>query len=341
MLKVAKASEIFEKRIHTAIIDVRSPAEHAQGHIPGSFNIPLFSDEERAKIGTIYKQIGTNEAFTEGMSIVQPRLKWYVEEAERISPEKRVIVHCWRGGKRSQSFGELLHQSSFDVVIIDGGYKAFRRFIKEKFVQPISLIVLSGPTGSGKTEFLKGLGERGYQILDLEAIALHKGSVFGDIGENPQPTTEQFENNLYFALQKLDLSKPIWVESESHSIGNIFIPFEFFHQMQNAKVVEVFVPFGERVEHIIRSYGLIGMEEMRSRITRIRKRMGFDQAQKALTAFENGDLKQTAEILLLYYDKAYKQSNQKLFNKPQILIEMSKVNRLEFIEKVQEIEGQF
>ena len=183
------------------VIDVRSPGEFASGHIPGAVNIPLFSDEERARVGTLYTQVSPDEAFREGLQIAGLKMTHLVDSVKPFNqiPGKEILVHCWRGGKRSKAVQWLFNFSGSHSTRLEGGYKQFRTALQNFFnLGSFDIRVLGGCTGSGKTEILEVMAQRGEQVIDLEALAHHKGSAFGSIGEMAQPTTEQFENNLFF-----------------------------------------------------------------------------------------------------------------------------------------------
>ena len=293
----------FENRV---VLDVRTPAEFAKGHIPGARNMPLFTDEERAEVGTLYKQAGKDNAFKRGLELVGPRLTAYVQQAEQFAPGKKVGVHCWRGGQRSASIAQLLTYSGFDVRVLEGGYKAFRNFVLKAFVQfNYKLVVLGGKTGSGKTEILHFLRSEGEQVLDLEAMARHKGSVFGALGQQPQPTVEQFENDLFSVLKSMDFSRRIWVENESRSIGKIFIPQGFWDKMKSSPLIHIEVPFDLRVLRLMKEYADFPKEQLMEALLKIERRMGPQNMKAAKEACEKGDLKTATELALNYYDKAY------------------------------------
>jgi tRNA 2-selenouridine synthase len=174
------------------ILDVRSPAEYLQGHIPGAKSLPLLSDEERAKVGICYKQQGRETAVELGFEIVGPKCADFITQAKHLAPDKIVRLYCWRGGMRSESMAWLLERAGFHVTLLTGGYKAFRRWGRSLFQIPQNIIILAGMTGTGKTEILKALAAKGEQILDLEQLANHRGSSYGSLGQLPQPTNEQF-----------------------------------------------------------------------------------------------------------------------------------------------------
>ncbi len=288
------------------MIDVRSPGEFARGHIPGATNIPLFSDDERAVVGTLYKQSGRDAAMLEGLRIVGPKLAPMVEQARTIAAEGRIRVHCWRGGERSGSVAWLLDKSGFhEVTTLKGGYKSFRNQVLNAFNAPVDLRVLGGYTGTGKTALLGYLRNMGEQVIDLEALAHHKGSSYGAIGELPQPTTEHFENLLWNELRHRDATRPLWVEDESLMIGRTKIPEPFFEQMRGALLFFADMPRTERAARLVTDYGKYPKEQLAEATKRIEKRLGPQNCKTALTALEADDLFTVAMITLTYYDKTY------------------------------------
>ena len=287
------------------IIDVRSPSEYSFGHIPGAVNIPLFDDEERKIVGTLYKQSGRQSALFAGLDFVGPKMSQIIKLAEKVAPEKKVLVHCWRGGMRSAGFGWLLKTAKFEVSLLEGGYKAYRNFIRQKLGEEIKLIVLGGKTGSGKSEILNQLVKFGEQIIDLEKIAHHKGSAFGDLGQKKQPTNEQFENNLFESLRKLDLNKIIWVEDESRGIGYVGIPDVFYQQMRNSNVLFLDVPKPFRVKRLVKEYATFDLQRLENAIHRITKKLGGLNTRNSIEALHQKDYNTVVDLLLVYYDKAY------------------------------------
>ena len=287
------------------LVDVRSPKEYAQGHIPGAVNIPLFDNDERALVGIRYKQGGKENAVQLGLEIVGPKLADFVKQARKIAPKKEILVHCWRGGMRSGSMAWLFETAGMKAYTLEGGYKAYRRHIRAAFSKPVQLFVLGGYTGSGKTDVLKAMEKAGEQFLDIEGIAHHKGSVFGPLGQEPQPTNEQFENNLADAWRKFDFDKPIWVEDESRHLGFCGIPDPLFQQMRQAPLIKILVPKPEREKRLVREYGSFSTEALMEQLVKIRERLGGQHLKEAITALETGNLLKVAEITLHYYDKAY------------------------------------
>ena len=293
------------KRLSTPIIDVRSPAEFGKGHIPGAFNIPLFSDEERAVIGTLYVQNGKDDAVMKGLELVGPKMKNFVLEAKKIASDNRVLVHCWRGGMRSKSMAWLFEQIGLKTTILKGGYKAYRNFVLDKINCQPDLIVIGGMTGSGKSEILRELKSNSEQVLDLEALANHKGSAFGALGQPSQPTQEQFENNLFDELWHLDLQKKIWIEDESFSIGRNQLPKRLFETMQQSPLIFISVDRQSRINRLVSEYGCFSKDLLAESIKKIEKRLGYDQAKAALEALNSDNFEAVADIALRYYDKAY------------------------------------
>jgi len=304
-MKKININDFLSEKVSTPVIDVRSPAEFKKGHVPNSHNIPLFSDEERAIVGTKYVRESRYSSIIEGLDIVGPKLSGFVEQVTSIAPDKKVIVYCWRGGMRSASMSWLFDLAGFNTKTLIGGYKAYRRYTKEYFSIPHKLIVLGGMTGSGKTELLSVLSQNGTQVVDLEGLANHKGSAFGAIGQQPQPSTEFFENLLFESLYQLDSNKPIWVEDESKAIGSDYIPDEFFNQMLNSPVVAIERPLETRINRLTKEYTDCNPQLLIDAVNRITKRLGNDNAKFAIEKINNGDFRGAVEISLRYYDKTY------------------------------------
>lgn len=287
------------------VVDVRSPSEYNAGHIPGAVNLPLFNDEERKIVGTLYKQIGRDEAIKKGLEIAGPRLSGYVSKTLQISPQRQLLIHCWRGGLRSRNMAWLLELAGFRVQLLEGGYKSYRNYIRKQLEVNRNFIVLGGKTGSGKTEILDHILQQGYQILNLEQIANHKGSAFGDLGQDEQPSNEQFENNLFKAVDELDQDKITWVEDESRGIGRVGIPEPFFNMIRNTELVFLDVPKSERILRLVKEYSGFPGVKLASAISRISKKLGGLNSKLAIDALEVNDYHTVADILLYYYDKAY------------------------------------
>jgi tRNA 2-selenouridine synthase len=221
MVTKLEVEHFLENATGRPLIDVRSPAEFAHAHIPGAISLPLFSNEERAVIGTLYKQQGREVAMMKGLSYYGANMQRIISDLKNYTDDKEVFVHCWRGGMRSGVVAWMLDLFGYKVSTLNRGYKDFRKSAIDSFNGPKNILILGGKTGSAKTEVLNALKKQGEQIIDLEALAHHKGSAFGDLGEAASPSQEQFENDLFMHFRELDWNKAIWLEDESQRIGLI------------------------------------------------------------------------------------------------------------------------
>lgn len=289
------------------VIDARSPAEHARGCIPGSLNLPVLDDEEREAVGTRHARSGSEAAVHLGLELIGPKLAAKLALARRLCRgEREVLVHCWRGGMRSNSLAWLLELGGFKVHLLTGGYKAYRNHVRASFAAPIKVLVLGGMTGTGKTDILLELAQLGSQVIDLEGLAHHRGSAFGSIGMDEQPSNEHFEAALYEAWRVLDPSRPVWVEDESSRIGTVALCDAFFERIRSGTLVTVELPVELRIARLVSMYtaeddtaGLLhGLE-------RIAKRLGSETHRRCSEAVLNGNHKEAVRLLLRYYDKGY------------------------------------
>jgi tRNA 2-selenouridine synthase len=287
------------------IIDVRSPSEFSKGHIPGSYNIPLFDDKERETVGIRYKKEGRIKAILKGLELTGPSTQSKLEQALKISKEGRLLVHCWRGGMRSEAMAWLFSLGDIQTDVLEGGYKSYRRFVLENLSAQRRMIILGGLTGSGKTYILKYLENSGRQIIDLERIANHKGSAFGSLGQLPQPTSEHFSNLLFSRLREAGNQQPIWLEDESRNIGNVFMPEEFYLSMQENPAVILLMDINARLPRLLEEYSVFTPDELAASVMRISKRLGGDNTKEAVQAIYSGDYAKAIEITLHYYDRAY------------------------------------
>lgn len=300
------AADYFAQAGQRVLLDVRSPGEYTAGHLPGAVSLPLFSDAERAEVGTLYKQESPDAALLRGLDIAGGKMRQLVESAREAAPEGRVTVYCWRGGQRSASVGWLLERAGMKVQQLIGGYKSYRTYVRNWLAEDRhQLTVLSGPTGSGKTAILRALSAVGAHTLDLEGLARHKGSSFGALGEAPQPSTEEFENLLFAALRKIPSEVRVWVEDESRMIGTVCQPQPFYQRLTSAPVVLLEQPLEWRIENLVRDYADFPLEELREAFARIKKKLGGQHLNTALEALDREDYAAAARIALGYYDKAY------------------------------------
>ena len=305
MIERIDVEAFLEKMKTFLILDVRSPWEFEQGHIPGSYNIPLFSDQEREEIGMLYHHQGRQAAIIRGLDLCLPKAGRYIPLLQKISSSEDLLLYCWRGGMRSAMMAEVFSAGGYKAGILTGGYKSFRRHTRERLSDPARIIVLGGHTGSRKTRLLDELKKAGEQVIDLEELACHRGSVFGAFGQAPQPTNEQFENNLYSRWQELDLTRPVWLEDESRMIGNVTIPDPVIEKISKGRMVLIEVPHTIRIEHLVKEYSRFDRKELAAAIRKLRLRMGGTETARALRELEQLRFDAVAEILLSYYDKAY------------------------------------
>lgn len=299
-------------------VDVRSPVEFSQGHIPGAVNIPLFADEERAQIGTVYRQVDQCQALALGEKIARPKVDGIIGQIQELLPAQ-VVIYCWRGGKRSTEICRLVNEAGIPACRLLGGYKAYRRGIRHAIEQPRKLLILGGKTGSGKTAILLGLREQGLQVIDLEGLANHKGSVFGHINENPQPTTEQFENDFYEELQHLDPEQFLLLENESYVIGSVHLPPPLLLQMRAAPLLIVEVGVEARVKRLVQEYTNTDRLELIEACRRIGKKLTALKLKEVTELLKNDDFSGACTILLGYYDHYYnrgieKRKNQEIYS---------------------------
>lgn len=288
------------------LIDVRTPAEYEAGHIAQAINLPLFSNEERAVVGTLYIRSGSDKAVEKGLEFVGHKMAGWVREARKLANGRTICLYCWRGGMRSNSMAWLFRTAGLQAITLCGGYKAYRRGLAECLNRnPWRFIILGGHTGCGKTEVLDQLKQCGQQVIDLEGLAGHRGSAFGALGQSGQPTTEQFGNRIHEVLRTFDPSRPVWCEDESLSIGRVYIPNEFFAAMSQAPLIIYDIPLSLRLERLTSEYGQYPDEKLIAAFLKIEKRLGGLQTQQAIEYIKDNRKSEAAAIALRYYDKGY------------------------------------
>ena len=301
---------VFDERI-----DVRSPAEFAEDHIPGAINLPVLDDEERARVGTLYVQGSAFAARRIGAAIVARNVAHMVETHARDKPpDWRPLVYCWRGGQRSRAVALIFAEVGWRAVQLAGGYRAWRRHVVAALAQPVrgfDLRVVCGVTGSGKSRLLAALAGVGAQVIDLEALARHRGSLLGDLPQDPQPSQKWFESQLYAALQALDRTRPVYVESESKRIGALQVPEPLLAVMREARCVRLETPTDLRVALLKEDYGhfLEDAPALGSRLAHLvplHGRATVTRWTDAATAGEHDTL--VRELLELHYDPLYQRS---------------------------------
>ena len=289
------------------VFDVRSPGEYNHAHIPGAHSLPLFTDEERKIVGTLYKQQGRQRAIKEGLDFFGPKMRQMVETVEKTTAPlqtNKILLHCWRGGMRSGAVSWLLGLYGFEVYVLEGGYKVYRNQVLQSFTEDRDCTILGGYTGSGKTAILQELQKKGHNIIDLEGLASHKGSAFGGIGLPAQPTQEMFENLLAMELDRIG-HQHFFLEDESQRIGILNIPHEFWKTMRTKEIYFVDIPFEERLANIVEEYGQCDKDRLQLAIERIQKRLGPLETKTALLQLEQNEIAACFAILLSYYDKQY------------------------------------
>lgn len=289
------------------VADVRTPSEYKQGHIPGAVNIPLFSDDERACVGTIYKRQGREKAVLKGLEFVGTKMSRLLKEGIKASGRgRKLMLYCWRGGMRSESMAWLVSRVEIKCNLLEGGYKSYRSHILEHLSQDRKIIIIGGYTGSGKTSILEKLKEKGEQVIDLEGIANHRGSAFGGLGKETQPTSEQFANLLYEEMKDLDPERRLFMEDESRSIGSLFMPDEIFEKIRKSNIIAITPAPGVRIPQLLEEYGGFPHDDLITSVKKIEKRIGSENMAKAIESINTGNIKDAIEIVLNYYDNAYK-----------------------------------
>ena len=311
-------SEELEKfrKFRGPLIDVRSPDEYYKGNLPNSINIPLFDNEERSIIGTIYKNYGREKAVIKGLEFVAHNienivnnlieaLNLYKSNNNLEIEEPTIKIYCARGGMRSMSISWLLEKYNLKNITLQGGYKSYRRWTLDSFKNDWELVVVGGKTGTGKTKLLNILKENNNQIIDLEGLACHRGSTFGGLGMKKQPSNEQFENLIAEELNRFKKNKKIFVEAESANIGKCKIPHDFFSKMKNSERIEIIKSESNRLEELIKTYSVFEEQDLVDAVMRIKKRLGPQRTKIAVDSIKNKDWKSVCKSVLEYYDKCY------------------------------------
>ena len=294
------------------IIDVRSPSEFAEDHIPGAVNLPVLDDEERARVGTTYVQESRFLARRMGAALVAKNIGHHLETAlANEGPDFKPLIYCWRGGQRSNSMALVLAQVGWRVIVLKGGYKTYRRAVQTRLYDDelgLRLVLLDGGTGTGKTEMLKSVARRGVQVLDLENLALHRGSLFGALEGKPQPSQKWFESTLMKALAGMDPSRPVLVEAESSKIGNRTLPPAVWRAMEQAPRIEISAPIEKRAEYLVNRYRdvVLNRELLERVLTQLEVYPGRKQLANWRELADAGQYEELVQqVVERHYDPAY------------------------------------
>ncbi len=310
-----KRTRNWLEKPYDMIIDVRSEGEFAEDHIPGARSMPVLNDRQRAEIGTIYKQVGAFEAKRRGAALVARNIAAHIEtHLADTSRDFSPLLYCWRGGQRSGAMARILSEIGWQVTLIDGGYKTYRKAVLDgldTLPPQLRVIMLRGRTGTAKTRILRAAAEFGAQVIDLEGLASHRGSLLGPEPGNPQPTQRQFESRLFAAMRKLDAARPVFIEAESNKIGDLHIPRALWHRMRDAPALQVVAPLAARVGFLIADYDHIVAEPERLKplLSWVVTRIGHERVESWQSCIDAGDWAGfVTHVLEDHYDPAYDRS---------------------------------
>lgn len=292
------------------IIDVRTPLEYAEDHLPGAINVPILTNEERIEIGTIHKQVGPREARMRGLELTCGRFADLVRRVIDLAAGRTVLAYCWRGGLRSRSMAILLEMSGHPVVQLEGGYKAFRAMVLdyfETFTPPAPLLVIHGMTGTGKTGFINGLDRQRWSPVDLEGLACHRGSAFGQVGLDQSLSQKRFDTLLWDTFRRAEPGRPIVLEGESQRIGRIILPGRLYQVMSASRKVWCHASLDTRVERLTAEYAREEYRQpMLDALERIRKKLGSKLHDELVHMLVKWDVEGVCRVLVeQYYDKLY------------------------------------
>jgi tRNA 2-selenouridine synthase len=303
---------------YSEIIDVRSPSEFVEDHIPGAINLPVLNDTERAKVGTLYKQVCPFQARKLGASLVARNIAQHLDSHFTAKDKAyRPLVYCWRGGQRSNSIALVLSQIGWSVTVLEGGYKTYRAYVRDQLQhlpEQFTYQVLSGLTGTGKTHILRRIANQGVQVLDLEGLANHRGSLLGQEWEgklSPQPSQKHFESLVVQQLQKFDPSKALWVEAESNKIGQVYLPASLWQRMKQAKCIEIQLPQAARIEWLLQEYPhfITHPNLLKHKLEHLKPRYGREKINEWYSLIDGGQWHALVEDLLTHhYDPTYRRS---------------------------------
>ncbi len=319
-MKFPDSASVAQIDLFDEVIDVRSPAEYAEDHVPGAHSLPVLDDAERAEIGTLYKQSSPFESKRRGAALVARNIARHLETSFATKDRSwRPLVYCWRGGKRSGAMVHVLREVGWQAAQLDGGYKAYRREVVDSLdtlPEQFRYLVLCGETGSAKSRLLEALAREGAQVLDLEGLARHRGSVLGNLPEAPQPAQKMFETLIWDALRRLEPARPVFVEAESKKIGQLQVPEGLIHRMRAAECVRLGVPATERVQFLIDEYRhfLADPATLKAQLDCLTGLHGKETIGAWKSFVDRGAWSElVADLLASHYDPAYQRSTHKNF----------------------------
>ena len=301
------------------IIDARSESEYALDHIPGAINCPVLNDQERVRVGTLYKQVNAFEAKKVGAALVARNIGRHIEEHFSDKPrEWKPLVYCWRGGNRSGSMAHVLARIGWPVIQLDGGYKAYRAHVSEKLAEtpPHTFKVICGTTGSGKSRLLEVMAQIGAQVLDLEQLAAHRGSVLGNLPSQPQPSQKMFESLIWQKLRTFDPAQPVFVESESKKVGQLRVPDAVMEKMRQSPCVSLTLSRADRVRLLMEDYEHFTQspDTLNAQLDCLVKLHGRDKIDSWHQMANSGRMPELVdELLVEHYDPAYLKSIDRNF----------------------------
>ncbi|TAK40799.1 MAG: tRNA 2-selenouridine(34) synthase MnmH [Betaproteobacteria bacterium] len=303
-----------------AVLDARSPAEYAEDHVPGAVSCPVLDDAERARVGTIYRQESPFAAKRIGAALVARNIARHLETTLADKPRTwRALVYCWRGGKRSGALVHVLREIGWEAKTLEGGYKAYRRHVVEQLAElpgRFTFRVIHGVTGSGKSRLLRALGRTGAQVLDLEELAAHRGSVLGNLPERPQPSQKLFESRLLAALVRLDRVRPVYVEGESRKIGQLQVPGALIETMRASDCVLLEADLETRVALLMDEYRHFFADPalLSAQLDCLTELHGRERIEAWKQLAARGDWRGfVARLLEEHYDPAYRRSAARNF----------------------------